>query len=483
MILIWLLGIAAAGIPLLALWGDGQRGRRIFLGVNLLVFLASLLVAHRFLQNGPLQAAADQFRVDALSLILVLLNSVVGLMTAWFSASYWRQEVQHRGFGKHRQRLYHAMFQSFLTMMLLALLSNNLGILWVALEGATLSTVLLVSLQRSGESLEAAWKYFILCGVGLAMALFGTVLLYFAAQPVLGNGARALLWSALDRHATSLNHAAVAIAFVFVLVGYGTKVGLAPLYNWLPDAHAASPSTVSAILSGLLLNVALYAILRFKSLADAALGNAFAAHLLIGFGLLSLLLASFSLLRQRNIKRLFAYSSIEHMGLITFAFGLGGSLATFAAVLHMIGHSLAKSSVFFSVGRAVQEADTQELDAFSGVLTSSPTLGWSLLLSIAAVLGLPPASLFLSEFLIVVASVQQAFWTTPLLILGLGTAFAAILPRLLQILYGGPQPSHKPLVATGLVPVFLQLLVVLLLGIWIPAPLGTWLHSIHGIMQ
>lgn len=483
MILIWLLGIAAVGIPLLALWGDGQRGRRIFLGVNLLVFLASLFVAQRFLQSGPLQAAADQFRIDALSLILVLLNSMVGLMTAWFSASYWHLEVQHRGFGKHRQRLYHAMFQSFLTMMLLALLSNNLGILWVALEGATLSTVLLVSLQRSGESLEAAWKYFILCGVGLAMALFGTVLLYFAAQPVLGNGARALLWSALDRHAASLNQAAVAIAFVFVLVGYGTKVGLAPLYNWLPDAHAASPSTVSAILSGLLLNVALYAILRFKSLADAALGNAFAAHLLIGFGLLSLLLASFSLLRQRNIKRLFAYSSIEHMGLITFAFGLGGSLATFAAVLHMIGHSLAKSSVFFSVGRAVQEADTQELDAFSGVLTSSPALGWSLLLSIAAVLGLPPASLFLSEFLIVVASLQQAVWTTPLLILGLVTAFAAILPRLLQILYGAPKPSHKPRVTAGLTPIFLQLLVVLLLGIWIPAPLGAWLHSIHGIMQ
>lgn len=483
MILLWLLGSAIVGVPILALWGDGRKGRWLFIAINFLVLSCSVLAVKDFLQQGPLAAMGEELRMDAFSLILVLLNSVVGLMTAWFSAGYWQQEVQYHHFGKGRQRLYHAMFQSFLATMLLALLSNNLGILWVALEGATLSTVLLVSLQRSGESLEAAWKYFILCGVGLAMALFGTVLLYFAAQPVLGTGAQALLWSALHHHAASLNGTVMALTFVFILVGYGTKVGLAPLNSWLPDAHAAGPSTVSAVLSGLLLNVALYAILRYKSLADAALGPAFASRLLLAFGLLSLLLAAFSMLRQHDVKRLFAYSSVEHMGIICIAFGLGGPLAIFAGVLHMLGHSLAKTSVFFSVGRAIQESDSRELEDLHGILASRPVLGWSLLLSVLAILGMPPGSLFLSEFLIVVASIQQVWLITPLILLGLGTAFAAILPRLLQMLYGAPNSPKVMLSGKDLRPAFLQILAVMTLGIWIPASLNGWMHSIVGILQ
>ncbi|MDD3761343.1 MAG: hydrogenase 4 subunit F [Acidithiobacillus sp.] len=483
MILLWLLVVVALGIPVLAFLGDGRRGRWIFMTINFAVFLLSLLAAWEFLRHGPLTALADELRMDALSLILVLLNGVIGLTTAWFSASYWQQEVEHHHFSKGRQRLYHAMFQSFLATMFLALLSNNMGILWVALEGATLSTVLLVSLQRSGESLEAAWKYFILCGVGLAMALFGTILLYFAAQPVLGDGAKALLWSALHQHASQLNGTVLTLAFVFVFVGYGTKVGFAPLNTWLPDAHAAGPSTVSAVLSGLLLNVALYAILRFKSLTDAASGTDFAAHLLLAFGLLSLLLAAFSMLRQHDVKRLFAYSSVEHMGLIAIAFGLGGPLAIFAGVLHMMGHSLAKSSVFFSVGRAVQEADSRELKDLRGILKLRPTLGWSLLLSILAIVGMPPGSLFLSEFLIVVASIQRAWFTTPLLLLGLGIAFAAIFPRLLHMLLGEPRTPQVLVRAGGFSPIFLQLFAVLLLGVWIPAALAGWMHNVVGILQ
>jgi hydrogenase-4 component F len=370
-----------------------------------------------------------------------------------------------------------------LATMLLALLSNNLGILWVALEGATLSTVLLVSLQRSGESLEAAWKYFILCGVGLAMALFGTVLLYFAAQPVLGSGAQALLWSSLHQQAWRLNGTAMAIAFVFILVGYGTKMGLAPLNNWLPDAHAAGPSTVSAALSGLLLNVALYAVLRFKSLADAALGGDFAAHLLMGFGLLSLLLASLSMLRQHDVKRLFAYSSAEHMGLTTFAFGLGGPVATFAGILHLVGHSLAKSSVFFSVGRATQEARSRELADLRGFLNRRPVLGWSILLSVLAILGMPPGSLFLSEFLILTVSLEKAWITTPLLLLGLGMAFAAIFRALLPLLYGEGGGPCSALPLRGLTPVFLQLSLVLLMGIAIPYPLDPWMQAVAGVLS
>lgn len=245
---------AATGIPLLALWGDGRRGAALFIGINTLTLLAILALSARVLRDGAFTAGSGQFMVDDLSILLILVDGVVGFSTAWFSRSYMRQEIVHWSLSRRRVRLYHAMFQTFLTTMLLALLTNNMGILWVAMEGATLSTVLLVSLFRTAEGLEAAWKYFILCGVGLAMALFGTILLYFAAQKVLGHGADALLWTHLEAVRRQLQPQVMAIAFIFILVGYGTKIGLSPLNNWLPDAHASGPSSVSAVLSGLLLN-------------------------------------------------------------------------------------------------------------------------------------------------------------------------------------------------------------------------------------
>src|SRR5208282_6074909 len=234
--------------------------------------------------------------------------------------------------------------------------SNNMGILWVALEAATLATVLLVSLYRTPASLEAAWKYFILCSVGLAQALFGTILLYFAAEKVLGPGVTSLLWTHLYEVRGALEPTVLSLAFVFLLVGYGTKVGLAPLHNWLPDAHAEGPTPISAVLSGLLLNVAMYAVVRCKVLVEGSLHSSLPGRMLMGFGLLSVVLAAFFLWRQRDVKRLFAYSSIEHMGIIAFAFGMGGPVANFAALLHMTVHSLTKSSIFFAVGHATQKA-------------------------------------------------------------------------------------------------------------------------------
>jgi hydrogenase-4 component F len=262
------------------------------------------------------------------------------------------------------------MFQLFMFTMLAALTTNNLGILWVAMEAATLTTVLLVSLYRTPASLEAAWKYFILCGVGIAQALFGTILLYFAAERVLGETGGALLWTYLVGVKGQLDPTIMALAFIFLLVGYGTKVGLVPLHNWLPDAHAEGPTPVSAVLSGLLLNVALYAILRCKVLADGAIPECFAGNLMMGFGLLTLVVAAFFLSRQKDIKRMFAYSSIEHMGLITFAFGMGGPVANFAGLLHMTLHSLTKSAIFFAVGHAAQKTGTQVMEDIRGLIRS-----------------------------------------------------------------------------------------------------------------
>ena len=293
-------------------------------------------------------AGGKFFFVDAFNIYLAVLTAFVSMTTAIFSRRYMRREREHGRVGHVGMRFYHAMFQLFIFAMLLCLLTNNVGILWIAMELATLSTVLLVSLYRTPTAIEAAWKYFILCGVGIAQALFGTVLLYFAAEKVLGEGGDALLWTNLSRVSGSLEPTVLSLAFVFLMVGYGTKVGLVPLHNWLPDAHSEGPTPISAVLSGLLLNVALYALVRCKALVDGATRTHHAGDIMMGFGLLSILVSAFSLLRQKDIKRMFSYSSIEHMGIATFAFGLGGPIATFGALLHMLMHSLAKSSIFFT---------------------------------------------------------------------------------------------------------------------------------------
>jgi hydrogenase-4 component F len=301
--------------------------------------------------------AESLFRVDAFNVYLLVLTAFVGLTTSIFSRPYMRHVCDSGRVSQRGMRLYHAMFQAFMFTMLLALSTDNLGVLWVAVEGATLATVLLVSLYRTPEAIEAAWKYFILCGVGIALALFGTVLLYFAAQQVVADPAEGLSWSMLYSVAPQLQSSILSLAFAFLLVGYGTKVGLVPMHQWLPDAHSEGPTPMSAVLSGLLLNVALYAVVRLKMVVDGSLADTdspqLAGYLLMGFGLLSFLVAGLFLHRQRDIKRMFSYSSIEHMGLMTFAFGLGGPLATFGGLLHMLVHSLTKSAIFITVGSAL----------------------------------------------------------------------------------------------------------------------------------
>src|ERR1043166_8836578 len=342
------------------------------------------------------------------------------------------------------------------------------------MEAATLSTVLLVTLYRTPASLEAGWKYLILCGVGIAQALFGTILLYFAAEKVLGaEGVTALLWTHLNSVKAQLEPAVLALAFVFLLVGYGTKVGLAPLHNWLPDAHAEGPTPISAVLSGLLLNVALYAVVRCKILVEGSLHSSLPSHMLMGFGLLSVVLAAFFLWRQRDIKRLFAYSSVEHMGIVTFAFGMGGPVASFAALLHMTVHSLTKSAIFFAVGHAAQKAGTQIMDDIRGLITVNPTVGWGLMIGSLAILGMPPFGVFASEFLILTTAMRELPWATPLLLPALAVAFAAIFGRVQPMVFGETTARRLP-ARPAMVPVFVHLALVLMLGLWIPPVLAEW---------
>ncbi len=296
-------------------------------------------------------------QVDDLNIIFIVLNTLVGFTTSVFSASYIAHELETGRLTAAPLRFYHAMFQLLMFGMNMALLANNIGLMWVSIELATLTTVLMVGMYRTHAALEAAWKYFILGSVGIALALFGTILVYMAALPVVGEGLGAMTWTVLIDRVAAFDPALLNVAFVFLLLGYGTKVGLVPMHAWLPDAHAEGPTPISAVLSGLLLNVALYALLRFKLLLAANPQSLAPGPLMVVLGLTSLIFAAFMLYRARDIKRLFAYSSIEHMGIIVFAFGMGGPLANFAGLLHMTMHSLTKSAIFFLLGKGLKHLD------------------------------------------------------------------------------------------------------------------------------
>ena len=477
MVLLLVIGLPMAGTLLLAVTGARRFAAELNAAVSLATLVAAAVLVVRVIRHGPMLVWNDQFFVDPFNVFLVALTAFVGFTTALFSRPYMRIEQDHGRLNPLRLRLYHSMYQLFMAAMLLALLTNNMGLLWVAMEAATLSTVLLVSLYRTRASLEAAWKYFILCGVGIAQALFGTILLYLAAEKTLGSqGMTALLWTHLDAVKTHLEPRVLGLAFVFLLVGYGTKVGLAPLNSWLPDAHAEGPTPVSAVLSGLLLNVALYAVIRCKVLVEGSIGSAVPGRMLMAFGLVSAVLAAFFLWRQRDIKRLFAYSSIEHMGIITFAFGIGGPIANFAALLHMTVHSLTKSSIFFSAGHASQTAGSQRMEDIRGLAAVSPTVGWGLMLGAIAILGMPPFGVFSSEFLILTTAMRHHPWTTPVLLLALGVAFAAIFSKVQPMVFG-QSPSASLSRSPALLPVFVHLGIVLMLGLYIPPALAHWYRA------
>jgi len=473
-----LLGAPALGALALALWPRPRSGAWINVAASALTFLAALvLVAHR-----PEPSA--YVLVDDLSLVFVLLNTFVALTTAVFSATYIAHELETGRLTPANLRIYHAMYQVLAFAMVLALVSNNLGVMWVAIEGATLSTVLMVGLYRTPEAVEAAWKYFMLGSVGIALALFGTILIYMAAQPVVGEGQDGMVWTVLMTRVAAFDPALLNLAFVFLLLGYGTKVGLAPLNAWLPDAHAEGPTPISAVLSGLLLNVALFAVLRFKMLLALNPGALAPGPLLMGMGLGSILIAGLLLYQRRDIKRLFAYSSIEHMGIIAFAFGIGGPLANFAGLLHMVMHSLTKSAIFFAVGHICQVKGTQKLSEIRGLTSSHPVLGWSLVIGVMAIAGLPPGGVFMSEFLLITATFAQPF---PLMLLalvlvaGLLIAFGALMLKLSAIAFGAPTPGTAP-VQASLAPMAVHLALVLMAGLYLPGPLVAWLRHVAALL-
>jgi hydrogenase-4 component F len=466
-----ILGAPLIGAALLAAISGYRLSARVNVAASLVAFAAALLLLWHRPETGPLVL------VDDLNVVFIVLSTFVGLTTSMFSASYINHELETGRLTPAYLRFFHAMFQVMMFGMNLALVSNNIGLMWVALELATLSTVMLVGTYRTHEALEAAWKYFILGSVGIALALFGTVLVYLAARPVVGGGLDGLAWTILLAHASGFDPALLDVAFVFLLLGYGTKVGLAPMHAWLPDAHAEGPTPISAVLSGLLLNVALYVLLRFKVLLAACPGGIPPGPLMIALGLLSLLFASVMLYRRRDIKRLFAYSSIEHMGIIVFAFGMAGPLGNFAGLLQMVMHSLTKSAIFFSVGHVAQAKGTQRIAEMGGLTESHPVLGWSLLAGVAAIAGLPPFGVFTSEFLVVSSTFAREPLLAVLLVIGLLVALGALLLRVSSVAFGPVRGPVGPMHASY-VPMFAHLALVLVAGVWLPGPLVAWFQHV-----
>ena len=462
---------AGAGLLLIAL-SDYQRGARLNVGAA----LVSLLAAAALFWARP--EANLYLRVDDFNIYLITLNNLVSFTTSVFSASYIAHELETGRLTPAYLRFYHAMYQALIFAMNLAFLANNIGLLWVAIELATLITVLMVGLYRTPAALEAAWKYFILGSLGIALALFGTILVYLAAQPTMGEGLPAMAWDRLLVHAKDFDPALLNLAFVFLLLGYGTKAGLVPLHAWLPDAHAEGPTPISAVLSGLLLNVALYAVLRFKMLMNANPAALAPGPLMVMLGLLSLLFAGLMLYRRGDIKRLFAYSSIEHMGIITFAFGMGGPLANFAGLLHMTMHSLTKSAIFFAVGHISQVKGTQRISTIRGLTATHPTLGWGLVAGVVAIAGMPPFGVFMSEFLVVSSTfARQPLLALPL-VLGLLLAFGTLLWRLHGLAFGVPDNAPAAPVRASPLPMLTHLALVFVAGIWLPGPLVAWFRNV-----
>ncbi|MFZ5862908.1 MAG: hydrogenase 4 subunit F [Nitrospirota bacterium] len=403
--------------------------------------LVAVLLVAMGLVVGPVASGNDivvghLLRVDTLGAFMTLMLAVVGGTGLIYALGYMGEELTRGHLGHVRYRLFFGLLNLYLGAMLLATTLDNIALMWIAIEGSTLAAALLVGFDRTKAALEAGWKYIILSFIGIALALFGTVLVYYAAERVLGVSMEALSWSALHRAAPTLDPTTLKLAFVFVLIGYGTKAGVSPMHTWLPDAHAEAPTPISAMLSGLMLNIALYAVLRLKNIVDQAAGAAFTAPIVIGLGLLSIAVAAVFMLIQRDYKRLFAYSSIEHMGIALVGFGIGGPAGVFGGFFHMLNHALAKSTAFYAAGLVLLRHGHKVTERVTGLLRQDPATGGGMLTAAIALAGMPPFGLFISEVLIATAAYQRYPWIAAVFLGLLALAFATLLAQALPMILG-----------------------------------------------
>ncbi len=442
------------------------------------VLVLGIVTSVRVIHGPALTGAAGVLRADALSAFMVVVIGVIATLATWQGTRYLEGEIAAGRCTLRHASLYAALVQGFLATMLLAVLAANLGVLWVAVEGTTIVTTFLVGHRRTRKALEASWKYIVICAVGIALAFLGTVLVYLAALHAGGHGRSPLDWTTLVGESGRLDPGVMRLGVALLVLGYGTKVGLAPMHSWLPDAHSQAPAPVSALMSGVLLTVAFYAILRFKVIADGALGTPFARNLLAAVGLLSLLVAASLLLSQRDYKRMLAYHSVEHMGLIALGAAAGTPLAIAAVLLHILGHGLAKGVLFLASGEVLVTEGTSEIEKVPALLTRRPVLGGIFGLGLMALLGLPPFSLFVSELNMLRAEFQVGLWWAAAVSLGcMAVIFAAVMSHGRHLLLGpGTGAQRLPTAAVVAVPLIGGLIGCAFIGIsaW---PLQPLLHA------
>ena len=467
------------------------RSARVMAFANVLAFGITVALGVELLRQlqAPPHVVTEWeefFRADALSVWMVLLISVVSLGSSLYAGRYFQRDLAAGVVTPGRVKEFFVLTPLFTTGMFLVVLANNLGVMWFALEATALSSVLLVALYNRNTSLEAAWKYVILGSLGLALALFGTVFTYAAAIDQKSTTLPSFNWSHLMSMAGQLDPRMIKLAFVFVLVGYGTKAGLAPMHTWLPDAHSEAPSPTSAMLSGVSLKVALYALLRFHILTTACLGSSFSRTLLLVFGLGSMCLAAPFILVQTNLKRLLAYSSLEHVGLICVGFGLNSPVTIWGALLHMGYHALTKPVLFFAAGNIHQTCHTLQMRLIGpGMAKVLPMTAVCMGLAAVAATGLPPFGLFFSEMTILnggFAAGHSVVSTIALLAL-LG-AFCGILYQLTRILLGAPKVARTSDAAPldGVPAMGLMLGALVVFSLWLPAPLRFVIQRAAGII-
>lgn len=457
--------------------------------VSLVLLMTAGFATERVITDGVLtyRIFEEAFFLDAVSIIVLDIILLIGFLVSIYSVGYLDEEVRNGIINNKKIKFYYSMMYTFLFSMILSLTVNNIGIMWVAIEATTLASAFLVGFNNDKHTLEAAWKYVIICSVGIAMALVGIIFLHLASTGV-ASSENALQWNLLFDRATELNSPVLRLSFIFILIGFGTKAGLAPMHTWLPDAHSQAPSPISALLSGVLLNSAMYAVIRILAIVNRNLGdNSFTGRIMIAFGLLSIAAAAVFIMTQKDYKRLLAYSSIEHMGIIALAFGLFTPLSVFAGFFHMINHSFTKSMLFLSSGSILQKYGTREISRIKGLLKALPVSGMAFLLGLLAITGTPPFSIFASE-----VNVFLSIFSAKNYILGgafillLAVIFAGIAVTLFKVFFGEPVTEtafekgeiNKP----GAAVLIVLLAVILATGLYMPELLKDLITSAQRII-
>jgi hydrogenase-4 component F len=485
MLLLQLLFLSICGALLAAL----VRPYRAFVGIGSVVisglqFAGGMAIARQCLTHGVEAIGPGEFlRVDGLAAIFLLVVTGVAWISLWFGVSYLNRGLDSGHFTEAHLSRYYILTHLFVLTMLFAVMVNNVGVMWVAIEATTITSAFLVGLRQSKSSLEASWKYILIGSVGIALAFLGTVLGYFNFVQRVGETAYALHWTVLCQVAGGLNADVLRLSFIFIVVGYGTKAGLAPMHTWLPDAHSEAPAPISSIMSGALLTVALYAILRWKVVVDARLGVSYTNHVLVLIGALSVSVAALLLIRQSNYKRMLAYSSVEHMGLICLGFGLG-PLGCFASLIHLLNHAAGKSMMFLLSGSMLHRYGSTRMDAVRGFMRAMPWTGGLFLVGGLALLGMPPFGIFVSEFLLFRAGLVSAHpWVAGLIAVLIVLIFISFLGYLNRLLYREAPletPSEAPHAvhdSLALLPLVLNVGAMVIIGLLIPDPVVRLLHQ------